>query len=303
MNYELAPIVIFTYKRLDTLQKAIESLKSNELATQSLLYIYSDAARSDNDVTGVTEVRNYLKTINGFKNIEIIQAVNNIGLANSIINGVSDIINRYGKIIVLEDDLILTPNFLTFMNEALNYYQNNSKVYSISGFMFDIKSDNNWPYDIFFTKRHCSWGWAMWKDRWNEIDWAVPDFFSFLASKKKQKEFDEIGSDLSSSLIKQMNGQINSWAIRCNYHQFLKQTYTVYPLKSKVINLGFGENATHTTQRFNKYKAVLDDELKYSFNFVPEAIVNNDLLRRFKHKYSISTRLIFYLLNKLIDKW
>ena len=134
MNYELAPIVIFTYKRLDTLQKAIESLKSNELATQSLLYIYSDAARSDNDVTGVTEVRNYLKTINGFKNIEIIQAVNNIGLANSIINGVSDIINRYGKIIVLEDDLILTPNFLTFMNEALNYYQNNSKVYSISGF-------------------------------------------------------------------------------------------------------------------------------------------------------------------------
>jgi len=300
MDKKLAPIIVFTYKRLDTLHKTISSLQLNALASESLVYIFSDAAKSINDEAPVNEVRKYLHTIAGFKEVNIIERESNMGLANSIITGVSKIINEYGKAIVVEDDLLLAPNFLMFMNRALDFYERNLKVYSISGYIFNIKPNNDIPYDVFFIKRHCSWGWAMWKDRWNEIDWDVEDFNEFKNSKLKQRAFNGIGSDLSSSLTRQMNGEINSWAIRCVYNQFKKQTYTVYPLKSKVINLGFGAGATHTVKRLNQYKAALDNELKYKFNFSEDIFEDKIFIKRFKNKYSMSTRLWFYLLNKFI---
>jgi hypothetical protein len=298
MERNLAPVIVFAYNRLDTLRKTIYSLQANKLASESVVYFFSDAAKSAKDEDAVKEIRNYLHQLEGFKEIIIIEQENNIGLANSIINGVSKIINQYGKVIVLEDDLLISANFLTFMNDALGFYEDNLKVYSISGFIFDFNQKSDSGADIFFTKRHCSWGWGMWSNRWNEIDWNVSDFAEFKQSKTYQKAFNSIGSDLSSSLIKQMNGQINSWAIRCNYHQFKKQTYTVYPLKSKVVNLGFGEGATHTVQRLSKYDATLDDELKYEFNFVKDVYEDRGLLKGFKDRYSKKKRLLFYLLNK-----
>lgn len=296
---ELAPIVLFSYNRLDTLKKTVDSLIKNDLSDRSNLFVYSDAAKYRKDIQKVNEVRVYLKTIKGFKNVEIILSDKNKGLANSIIQGVTEIINKYNKVIVLEDDLLLAPDFLKFMNMALDKYENQPMIYSVSGFMFDVNMKKDYAYDVFFTKRHCSWGWAMWKDRWNEIDWHVKDFSDFINSAAQRKAFDEIGSDLSESLIKQMNGQINSWAIRCNYHQFKKQTYTVYPLKTKLINIGFGQEATHTRQKFNRYKATLDNESKSTFNFPDQVFENKYLLKKFKNRYSKTTRLWFYILNKI----
>ncbi len=295
----IAPIVLFTYNRLDTLKETVTALKRNYYAAESELYIFSDAAKSSKDADAVKEVRSFLRTITGFKCIYIVEAEHNKGLANSIINGVTQIINSHNKVIVLEDDLITSENFLSFMNAALDKYEKDPKVFSVSGFMFDIHPQKEYAYDIFFTKRHCSWGWAIWKDRWNEIDWEINDFPQFIGSHKQKKAFDSIGSDLSSSLSRQMKGEINSWAIRCNYHQFKKQTYTVYPLKSKVVNMGFGEDATHTRQQFNKYKATLDAELNRVFRFPETAFEERKLLRRFTRKYSRITRIRYYILNKI----
>ena len=272
---------------------------SNSLASESDIYIFSDAPRSEKDVDAVEKVRKYISEIEGFKKITVIQSDSNKGLAKSIIAGVTDIINKYDKVIVLEDDLMLAPNFLYFMNSSLSFYQENKSIYSISGFMFDIDYPKNYSYDVFFTKRHCSWGWAMWKDRWNRIDWNVTDFNEFNSSTSQKKAFDEIGADLTLSLQRQQRGEINSWAIRCNYQQFKEQTYTVYPIKSKIDNLGFGDDATHTTQKFSKYKATLDTELKYDFNFPEEPFEDPIILRRFTRKYSKLTRLYYFVLNTL----
>lgn len=299
MSKICAPIVLFTYNRLLTLKLTVQSLLSNSLASESDIYIFSDAPRSEKDVDAVEKVRKYISEIEGFKKITVIQSDSNKGLAKSIIAGVTDIINKYDKVIVLEDDLMLAPNFLYFMNSSLSFYQENKSIYSISGFMFDIDYPKNYSYDVFFTKRHCSWGWAMWKDRWNRIDWNVTDFNEFNSSTSQKKAFDEIGADLTLSLQRQQRGEINSWAIRCNYQQFKEQTYTVYPIKSKIDNLGFGDDATHTTQKFSKYKATLDTELKYDFNFPEEPFEDPIILRRFTRKYSKLTRLYYFVLNTL----
>jgi hypothetical protein len=298
MTNRLSPIILFTYKRLDTLIQTIESLRNNNLATESELFIFSDAAKKD-AVDAVNEVRAYLRTITGFKKVTIFEEVTNKGLASSIIDGVTTIINKFDKAIVLEDDLLLAPNFLDFMNAALDKYIDNHEVYSVSGFIFDIVPDKGYPYDIFFTKRHCSWGWAIWKDRWNKIDWAVKDFEEFINSETNKKKFNEIGSDLTGLLKKQMRGEINSWAIRCNYDQFKRQTHTVYPLKSKVVNIGFNDDATHTKQRFNRYETTLDAIPKYTFNFPVNVSEEKKLLKQFKRRYSKTMRLWYYILNKI----
>ena len=294
-----APIILFTFKRLEPLRATITSLLQNKGASESDVFIFSDAAKRVEDFDNVNSVRAYITSIAGFKSINIIFAHENKGLANSIITGVTDILKSFNSAIVLEDDLITTPNFLAFMNTALLKYENNKRVFSVSGFMFDIKYPKNYTLDGFFTKRHCSWGWAIWKDRWDEIDWSIADFETFSKSKAIKKQFNKLGADLSNSLVKQMNGKINSWAIRCNYHQFKKGTFTLYPTHSKVENIGFGLDATHTKQKFNRYRTTLDQKNELQFNLPNEIDENKYLLKLFNKKFSTITRLYYYLINTL----
>ena len=175
----LAPIVLFVYNRLDHTQGVIETLSKNLLAKESELYVFSDAAKSENGLGKVNEVREYIRDDawhGNFKEVTIIEAEKNKGLANSVIGGVTKIIHEYGKVIVVEDDLILSPYFLNYMNDALDYYQDDEKIWSISGYSFPMKSLKKYPHDIFYSYRGCSWGWATWNDRWNLVDWEVKDY-------------------------------------------------------------------------------------------------------------------------------
>ena len=295
----LAPIVLFTYNRIEPLKKTVECLQKCDLSLESELFIFSDAAKNASDEEAVKQVRNFISGIRGFKAIYITKSLKNKGLANSIIDGVSNIINQFGKAIVLEDDLLVSSNFLNYMNRALDFYELDQNVFSVSGFIFDIKIPDDYAYDVFFTKRNCSWGWAMWKDRWNEIDWEIKDFDTFVNSHKQHRAFNRIGSDLTQSLIRQKNGKINSWAIRCCYHQFKKNTYTVYPTMSKVTNIGFGTDATHTKQYFNRYFTTLENPVKNQFSFPPYASESKMLLKQFTQKYSILIRTYYFVLNKV----
>ncbi len=140
---QLSPIVLFTYKRLGTLKKTIAALSVNSLAASSDLIVYSDGSKSSNDDVIIAEIRGYLKTITGFKTITIHESPTNKGLANSIIGGVTDVIEQYGKVIVLEDDLIVSQNFLAFMNEALDFYEQNNEVFSVSGYGLKVALPKN----------------------------------------------------------------------------------------------------------------------------------------------------------------
>lgn len=241
---EYAPIALFVYNRVEHTQQTVDHLRKNILAAQSDLFVFCDGARPQ-DTSAVAAVRDYVHTICGFRNVMILERKTNAGLATSIIEGVSDVVNKYGSVIVLEDDLVTSPQFLPYMNTCLGKYEQSSEVFSIAGWSPPTLAHAESKYSIAFLPRNCSWGWATWKDRWNTIDWNVSDYDEFKCSSARQKEFNRGGVDLSTMLKAQMNGEINSWAIVFCYSQFTQNKRTVFPFRSYVKNIGCDGSGVH----------------------------------------------------------
>jgi hypothetical protein len=252
MNKNLVPIALFTYRRVP--RKTIKSLLNNNLTSQSDLYIFSDGYKNDLDKLDVLKVREYLKTINGFKSVTIIESEKNKGLANSIISGVSKIMEKYGKVIVVEDDLLVSSDFLDYMNNALEFYKNDSNIWSISGYGPKLPCLETYDKDLYLSPRGSSWGWATWKDKWNSVDWDVKSFEKLKHNKQMRKKFELGGNDMYKMLELQMLGKIDSWAIRWGFSQFLQKSYTVYPKFSKIVNDGFNDaKGTHNSGGSSKW--------------------------------------------------
>jgi len=244
----LSPIVLFVYNRPWHTQQTIDALQKNELAKESELFIYSDAPKNETAKEAVAEVRALIKTVTGFKKVTVIEREKNWGLADSIIGGVTNIINQYGKIIVLEDDLVTSPYFLNFMNDALKFYENKESVYSITGFSFSsefMQFPIDFTADVYLNIRPMSWSWATWKNEWDGVDWEVNDFIDFIASKEEVRQFNKGGTDLTDMLKMQMNGQLDSWYVRWSYNAFKKGKMTIYPKISLVNNVGHDNTGVH----------------------------------------------------------
>jgi hypothetical protein len=293
---KLAPIVLFTYARVDTLAKAIMTLESNRFAEDSHLFIYSDGPKNDLDESKVRDVRKFIRAKFKFKSVEIIEAERNKGLAKSIISGVTEVINVHKRVIVLEDDLITSPNFLAFINSGLDYYEPYSKVLSLAGYTGPIV---NAKHDVYFTRRASSLGWATWQEKWQAVDWN-PDLSSLNLSMLR-REFNKMGSDLTKMLLDYKKGKINSWAIRWVYYQYINQMVTVYPTISKIFNIGTGPDATHSKDSFNRFKTPLDNSSRYEFNFNDQIEIDPYYLKQFLKQYSIGTRIKYKLLNAMKD--
>ena len=295
MKYNLAPICLFTFNRLDETQKTVLALQKNNLAHKSQLFIFSDGWKYDKDKEEIEEVRAFLKTIIGFKKITIFKSEINKGLANSIITGVTKIINKFGKVIVLEDDLITSPNFLDFMNQALYYYEYNERVFSVSGYSMDLSSLKGSNNDYYLGYRGSSCGWGSWRKEWNEIDWEIKDYEDFKNSKTLIKAFKIGGSDLPGMLKNQMNKTIDSWAIRWCYNQFKKNQFTVFPTISKVESIGFNSSATHTKRNIRRFNTKIDKTNKTEFLFDNSLIINKKLVKQQQFKFSF--------INRFFDKF
>ena len=294
---KLSPIVLFTYKRLETLKKTIESLSANKLASLSDLIVYSDGSKTSKDELIIAEIRSYLKTVSGFKTITIHESALNKGLANSIIEGVTEVINEYGKVIVLEDDLVCSPNFLNYMNAALDFYSDESKIFSITGYSIPINFSHP-DSDVYFTLRSSSWGWATWKDRWSIIDWEVQDYSEFKKDKTLRRNFNKTGSDKSRMLDRQMQGKINSWAIRWCYSQFKNDLFSVHPFVSKIVNIGFNSSdATNTKEKFSRYSTKLDVGEKLDFEFSKKYHTESEIIHQFIKPFSIISRIKYRIIN------
>lgn len=248
MTQELAPIVLFVYKRPIHTQKTIETLAKNTLAKESELYVFSEKAKLPSLESEVNEVRKYIKTITGFKSVTIIERPEFMGLAKSVITGITSVFEKHDKVIILEDDIITSPYFLEYMNEGLNKYEFDNTIYSVTGYSFPpklFKIYNEYSNDVFVLPRACSWGWGTWKNRWQKADWEVKDFTEFRKNIELQKKYDQTGGDKSRMLIRQMNGEIDSWAIRWDYTHFKNNAYCVYPINSLISNIGL-DGGTHT---------------------------------------------------------
>ncbi len=250
-----APVAIFVYNRPSHVKALIKSLQKNDEANSTELFIFSDGAKVTGDVKkddqcreNVDKVREYLDTIDGFADIHIILREKNYGLAENIIDGVTSVINKKGKIIVLEDDLALSERFLEYMNVALTKYEGYRSVYSIAGYSYiDKKWDNDSIPNYYFLPITCSWAWATWKDKWEHFDQNPTDFEQMLSNRRIRTRFNYNNSiDYYKMLKEQMKKNIDSWAIRWHYTVFQNDGVTLYPRYSFVTNDGFDGSGIHT---------------------------------------------------------
>ncbi|MES2025543.1 MAG: glycosyltransferase [Pseudomonadota bacterium] len=245
---KLAPIALFVYGRLSHTQQTIEALQNNELAIESDLIIFSDAPKTDAQKDAVKAVRAYLRKISGFRSITIIEREENFGLARSIIEGVTFVTNKYGRVIVLEDDLITSPYFLIFMNEALNSYQENENVMHISGYMFPI--DGSGLPETFFLRTASCWGWGTWQRSWRHFD-KNPEKLVNDFSKKEINRFNMDGNyNFWSQVEKNKQKVLNTWAIFWYASIFQIDGLCLHPTVSMVNNIGHdstGENCAENS--------------------------------------------------------
>jgi len=241
----LAPIAFFAYKRPEHTRRALESLSQNEGAASSELFIYCDAARRPEDAEAVKEVREVARSEHWCGKVNVIEHENNVGCADSIIYGVTQICQQYGRVIVLEDDLILSPYFLNYMDTALDLYRDENQVMQISGYMFpvDLKDAKT---DALFLPFTNSWGWATWQRAWKEFDPEMKGYEKLKSNKKLRSQFDLNNSyEYFSMLEAQLNGEIDAWDIRWYLSTFMLNGLTLYPKKSLVKNIGFDGSGTH----------------------------------------------------------
>lgn len=238
-----APVALFVYNRLDHTQRTVAALQQNVGAQETDLVIFSDGPKTEVDLAKVEEVRHYLQTIQGFKSVEMIAQKKNCGLAGSIISGVTTMIEEHGQVIVMEDDLVTSPYFLSYMNEGLEKYRHHPQVASIHGYVYPTKAIL--PETFFIRGADC-WGWATWKKGWDHFQKDSHVLLQELKARKLGSTFNFDDSyDYVHMLEEQAAGRISSWAIRWNASAFLKGLLTLYPGISLVQNIGFDGSGTH----------------------------------------------------------
>lgn len=244
-----APIIVFAYNRPDHLKRTLTALTKNKEAKESDLFIFVDGPKSDTEKDKTKAVYAVAKQYERgfFKKVVIRKSNKNKGLAKSVITGVDEIINQYGKVIVTEDDAVCSPAYLAFMNGALDYYEDKVQIWSVGGYTVPIKIPKEYLSDVLATQRSSSYAWAIWKNRWEKIDWNVEDYPLFRWNFFARRNFNKWGSDRSSMLDDQMNGRVNSWAIRFDYAMYKNDMYNILPKQSLIENIGHDGSGTHST--------------------------------------------------------
>lgn len=251
---KLAPVVLFVYDRPWHVEQTLLALQANELAQESELIIYADGAKKDANAEQIFNIEAVSKIIEsnwGFKSITIHKRIENAGLANSIIEGVTEVVNQYGKVIVLEDDMLCSKAFLNFMNASLNDFTSDTEVYQISGYQYPIASDST-DTIRFKAKQMACWGWATWSDKWNKLNTNASELLNKIGESKEQiQRFNNSNySDFYEQLKRNHTGALFTWAVKWHASIFVNDGYVVYPNHSFVKNIGFDNSGLHCGESF-----------------------------------------------------
>ncbi len=294
----VSPIVLFTYNRLNHVRKAIDALKRNDLARESDLFIYSDSFKDKIDEKKVTEVRAYIRRVSGFNSITLIERDSNFGLAANIIDGVTSVTGDYGKAIILEDDLVVSPCFLRFMNDALEYFTNENRVWHISGWNYPICSDG--LGDVFLWRAMSCWGWATWYDRWCYFEKNANKLIDeFSPNDIHRFNLDGV-ENFWGQVIANQNGNIDTWAIFWYATIFKHSGLCLNPVQSYVDNVGFDGSGIHCGKG-NPFKS--DLSAKCETNFDIEICEDGLALERIKSFYRLQKKpLLKRMLNRFLSQ-
>lgn len=292
----LAPIIVFAFNRPESLKTAVSALLQNPEAKGSDLFVFVDGPRNDAEKAKTDATADYAHNIKGFKSLSVTVSSQNKGLGDSIISGVTQVINRYGKAIIIEDDLIVQPNFLRFINLGLDKYKDEKEVFSICGYTNKIKLPKGYTHDAYFCTRSSSWGWATWKDRWDSIDWTLEPWDKYTKFKKAFNRWG--GSDCFGMLDGWKQGLNRSWAIRFCFNQFLQNKLSLFPVKSLVFNDGF-DGAGTNCKKWSRFRYELMKRDKYEFDIQIPVTLNTYFLCESKRYHSIPARIISRIMYKI----
>ncbi len=292
----LAPILLFTYNRPAHTSQTLEALLNNKLSNESELFIFSDGYKNNEDKKDVLKVRELIHSIEGFNKIHIVEHTQNYGLAKNIIQGVTHLVDTFGKVIVLEDDLVTSPWFLTFMNEALDKYEADERIGHIHGFCYPV---DNLP-DAFLIKWVGSWGWATWKRSWQLFNPDGKILLKELQRRNLSRKFDFNGKyPYTKMLQRQVNGVNDSWAIRWNATLFLNNLLSVNAGKSLVQNIGFDGTGIHSGKDKIHNISLYKNELNIDIPTIRE----NKAARKAFEKYYNKTNSLFAKAKRRIKRY
>jgi hypothetical protein len=275
--------VLFTYDRPDHTRRTVEALAANEGAADSDLFVYSDGPKTADQDEAVQAVREYLRTVTGFRSVDLVEREQNLGLGKSVIAGVGEVLSRAASVVVMEDDLLTTRNFLLFVNSALSTYERRTDIFSVTGYNYPLKIPSTYRNDAYLSYRGSSWGWGTWRDRWSQVNWSVSDYADFVSDSRAQELFRRGGNDLPRLLEMQISGKLDSWSIRFDYAHFKHNALCVYPVVSKVQNIGFDGSGVHCEES-DDYDVELDSG-DLPFHLRPDLVVDAAVLKAFDRKF------------------
>lgn len=240
-----APIGLTVYSRLDHLRQTVAALQENTLASQSSLYIFSDGPRPG-DEAAVDAVRQFIRSIDGFANVEIIERQENSRIANNR-GGQRDLLDKFGEMIWMAEDIVTAPGFLAYMNAALDHYRDNGRIVSVSGYAPVIAMPPDYTQDIFFMRRFSAWGFGIWKDRYDRAGRAIDrdDYLRNIRNGDFYRKLVSAGEDIPAMINREVSGSIDALDVRIMYQQAVHDWYTVYPRRSLVQNIGHDGSGLH----------------------------------------------------------
>lgn len=303
---DLAPIIFIGFARADHTAQTLAALAKNDLAKDSVLYAFCDGPRHEGEREKCEEVRDIIRNLQGFADVVPRFSDVNLGLKLAFVEAIGPVLEKHGRAIMVEDDIVTTPYYLPYLNEGLERYRSEPKVFSICGFAPPMKNiPADYPYDVFFSYRNMSWGWATWADRWAKIDLEVKNYAEFMANPAERRRYSRGGADTLRLLQLQMSGKANTWDSQWNFTLFTHEAYAVLPVHSLIQNIGADGTGVHYKSATDRYR--VDISLAKEIRRWPTEVKVDPRMaaafrrthdRTFKHAVKKAVRMVRGAMNK-----
>lgn len=307
---KIAPVLISVYNRPVHFRKCIESLKKNKFAIQTHLFVTIDAPFREEDVAPNKEIIEYSKNISGFKEVTLLIREKNLGILKNDTLAMKEVFSLYDRLIRTEDDNIFSENFLSFVNEGLEFYENNDKIFSVCAYNYPINTNSIVSGESFYySKLFSGWGFGVWKKKWEKIDWNRDVVLNktriFLKNYKNVYKYNKTANNLVLNLIYMIKNNTIYGDSFISLYQYLNNCYSVFPAVSMVRNIGHDNSGEHCKKRKNN--EIFANQELYSGNgnyFFSTEIKENDGINSLLKKYfkrnfikNIYTFIVLFLFN------
>ena len=296
---EQTAIGVFCYKRASKLKASMEALLENPECKNLEVVFFSDGFKGEHDKQGVLETRDYINSLSGFKRIHKHFREKNYATGLNFETGLKFLCDNYKQFIIVEDDLVVTSNYVSYLLQALDFYRNEESVFCVTGFCFPLHL-NDYKYDTIVYKRFCSYGWASWSDRVKDVMWSKAELTELINYKPQFKQtLNHEGMDLFRMLKKQIDGTISTWDIQMQVHVARHQMKVIYPIISKAKNIGFDNESTNTFG-IDYLQTPQDTSGNHSFNFCSINNIVPQLQKQLKKPYGLKALAQRKVINTII---